>query len=136
MQDQDTLLLLAFDRHKAHRGPGHCLADGLRVSSVVLLSLYIRLHVSGRHQLHPMPQSHDRSRPIMRCCTCLHSDKTRAQALEKFQHFRPTQLPTNMPCLIDAVYLEHVLRDIQSNCDNLAHGRLPSSGLRQPHFGT
>src|SRR5690242_7750878 len=74
----------------------------------------------------------------MRGCTRFDPDKTRAQPLEKLHDFRTTQPSANLynPCLIDAVYLEDMLRDIQPNRANLVHGRLPSSGLRQPHYGT
>jgi len=39
---------------------------------------------------------------------------------------------------INPVHLEHTLRNIETNCDNLAHGRLPSTwfALAQPPYGT
>jgi hypothetical protein len=50
MQHQATLLLSCLGRHKAHVGPADRLADGLSVSSVVLMPLDVRPHIGRRHQ--------------------------------------------------------------------------------------
>src|SRR6478736_6628423 len=44
MQSQAGLLLRRFDRHKAHIGPLHGLANRFGISRVVLLAFDVRLH--------------------------------------------------------------------------------------------
>src|SRR6516165_4145251 len=70
-----------------------------------------------------MPQLPDLTRPIMRRAASLNADQTRRWGLEERQHFRPLQLPLQY-CLascIDAVQLEDMLGDVQTDCGNL-HG--------------
>jgi len=45
VEHQAALLLRRLGLDKPHIGPGHCFADGLGVSGIVLLSLDVRLHV-------------------------------------------------------------------------------------------
>src|SRR5208282_3497546 len=44
MQGLQVLLRCAFDRHEAHRWPGHRLADRLGIIGVILVALAIGLH--------------------------------------------------------------------------------------------
>jgi len=46
------LLFCGLGWYKPHVDPGDRLADGLRISSIVLLSLDVRLHVRRGHQAH------------------------------------------------------------------------------------
>ena len=59
MEHQAALLLGGLGRDKPRVGPGDSLADGLRVRSVVLLSLDVRLYVGWWHQPHRMTKRHE-----------------------------------------------------------------------------
>ena len=56
VQHQAALLLGSLGRHEPHVGPGDRLANGLRVSRVILLPLDVGLHVGRRHQPHGVTQ--------------------------------------------------------------------------------
>src|SRR5262245_3843417 len=66
MEHQTALLLGCFGLHKPHVGPGDRLADGFGVSSIVLLPLDVRSHVSRWHQPHSMAKRPEFARPMMR----------------------------------------------------------------------
>src|SRR5262245_43850284 len=61
------------------------------------------------------------ARPAVRAGACLHADQTARQLGEEPQHLpAPQLLPhNNIPQLIDAVDLEHVLGEIQTDRANL-----------------
>src|SRR5258707_11366271 len=52
MEHQATLLFRGLGWYKAHVGPGDCLANGLRVSRIVLLPLDVGLHIGRWAQPH------------------------------------------------------------------------------------
>ena len=53
MQRQE-LCCSGFGLDKPQFGPGHCLANGLGISGIVLLPLDIGLYIGRRHQTHGM----------------------------------------------------------------------------------
>src|ERR1700730_13478621 len=66
VQRLNLLLLLALYRHKAHRRPGHGLANRLSIIRVVLVILSVGLHEPWAHQLYPMAQLPDLAGPVVR----------------------------------------------------------------------
>ena len=66
--------------------------------------------------------------PVMGRGAGLNADKTTRQLLEERQHLTAPQLPPDddLPSAINAMNLENVLRDIQTNRCNVHLGRLPS----------
>src|SRR5262249_38087552 len=87
----------------------------------------VGLHIGRRHQPDLMPQSAKHSSPMMRRATCLYTDQRRRKLGEERLDLRAAKPPLqyNFPTRIDPVHLEHVLRDIESDCDSLRHGRSP-----------
>src|SRR5262245_30890487 len=78
--------------------------------------------------------------PVMGRRTSLDANEAPRQTCEKLQHLRPADAPADhyRADVINPVYLEHRLRNIETNRDNLAHGRLPSKWFAstQPPYGT
>jgi hypothetical protein len=79
------------------------------------------------------------SRPVVRAATGFHAHQARRQVGEKLGYLvAPELLPQDrLALLINPVYLENILCQIQPNCRNLHRGRL--SWLvehRNLHFGT
>ena len=66
----------------------------------------------------------------MRGSAGLHSDQAGPQRCKELQHLAALQLPANdnLADITDGMDLEHRLRDVQSDCGNLLHGRLLSCG--------
>src|SRR5690242_15140577 len=60
----------------------------------------------------------------------LHADQARSQRGKELQDLAALQLPAddNLAGFTDGMDLEHRLRDVQSDCANLLHGRLLSCG--------
>ena len=121
MQHQPALLLGRFDLHETHGRPPHRLADRLGVGGIVLVALDVGLHVLRRHQPHLVAKLRQFTRPIMRRGAGFHADQARRQRLEELQHLAAPQLLANDDLLgrVDAVDLEHVLGDIQTDRGNL-----------------
>jgi hypothetical protein len=73
-----------------------------------------------------MPQLRQLPRPVMRTATRFHCDKARWLRCKEIQKLGPGQLSTenHLPRRIRAVCMENILRDIQTDCGNLFHGRL------------
>ena len=55
MQRLQIQLIIALDRHEAHRGPTHGLPDRLRIDVIVLVCLHLGLYVLRRNQPHVVP---------------------------------------------------------------------------------
>jgi hypothetical protein len=66
--------------------------------------------------------------PMMGARTCLNANQTGRQRSEELQDLGTANtLADHYSAFnIHPVNLEHRLRNIQTNCANLAHGRLPS----------
>ena len=68
-----------LDRHEAHVGPSHRLADRLGVVAVVLAALAIRRDELRRHQPHRVAERRKLPRPLVRAGARLHADQARRQ---------------------------------------------------------
>src|SRR5213082_3373458 len=127
MNSERGLLLDTLHRNESHGRTADRLADRLRVAAVVLVALQIRLHIRRRHQSHLMAITADHPRPVVRGTTSLNSHGAWRKLREELLHRATPKLATqhNGSRSINSVNLKHVLRQIQTNCANLAHGRLP-----------
>lgn len=63
----------------------------------------------------------------MRAAARFERNHARRLTGEEVQQLAPRQLPTehHRTALVGAVRMKNVLGDIQTDCDNLRHGRLP-----------
>src|SRR3954449_591471 len=107
MEHQAALLLGRLGWHKPHVGPGHCFADGLCVSDVILLSFDVGLHVGGRHQPHRVSQGLELTRPMMRGGAGLDADQAWRQLLKERQDVATLQLTADdhLASSINAMHL-------------------------------
>src|SRR5262245_41274378 len=140
VQHQGSLLRLRLERDEPHRRPRDRFADRFSIVRVVLAALEVGLYVARRHQPHGMAERFQLAAPVMVSRTGFASHHTRRQIGEKCQYFGPTNALADYhrARAIDPVHLEHRLRYIKTDRDNLAHGRLPSMwrALPQPLYGT
>src|ERR1700722_6261833 len=140
MQHQCSLLFPRFNRNKAHRWPADRLADRCRIVRIILAAFEIGLYIARWHQLHRMTESLQLAAPMMSGRTSFDTNKARRQIREKLQHLRTANALAYhyRSGVIDTVNLEYRLRNIETNRDNLAHGRLPSKWFvsTQPPYGT
>jgi hypothetical protein len=127
MLHQSTLLIGRLRLYKSHRRPANRLADRFGVRRIVLVALDVGLHVFRWHQTNLVTQLRQLTRPIMRRGTGLHADQAGRQRRKKLQHLTAAKLLPDDDLLgcVDAVDLEHVLSDVQTDCGNFASGRLP-----------
>jgi hypothetical protein len=126
VRDERCLLLRSLDRHEAHGGPAYSLADSFGVGRIVLVTFYIRLDLAGRHQAHVMPEGGDLARPEVRGTASLNADDTGLQSGKEARDLAPAQpsAQNNFPASVNPVERENVLRDIDPDGANLAHGWL------------
>jgi len=126
---QGRLLRLGRPRNEPHAWPRYRFAAALGGGGVVLVGLAVGLHVLRRHRPHLVAQPGQLARPKMRAAAGLHADQAARQVGEERQHLGPRQpLPQHHPAaLIDALHLEHVLRDVETVV--ICIGRLPRSWL-------
>src|SRR5262249_815270 len=98
-----------------------------RIGGIVLVALDVRLHVLRRHQPHLMPKRAQLPRPVVRRRARLQAKQTGRQSTEERQNLRtPKLLAQNRRSLrINPVHLKNMLRQVQSDRSNLAHGWLP-----------
>src|SRR5262245_9076525 len=126
-------------RFKAHRRALNRLADRFRIGGIVLVALDVRLHVLRRHQSNLVAKRAQLPRPIVHGRACLQANQTGRQSTEERQNLRtPNLLAQNRRSLcIDPMHLKNMLRQVQSDRSNLAHGWLPfaADSIRQ-QFGT
>src|SRR5262249_53893842 len=105
----------------------------------VLVALDVRLHVLRRHQSNLVAKRAQLPRPVVRRRARLQANQTGRQSTEERQNLRtPKLLAQNRRSLcIDPVHLKNMLRQVQSDRSNLAHGWLPfaADSIRQ-QFGT
>src|SRR5262245_53644193 len=127
VQQHGSLLVSRLDRHKAHRRALNRLANRFRIGGIVLVALDVRLHVLRRHQSHLVAKRAQLPRPVVRRRARLQANQTGRQSTEERQNLRtPKLLAQNRPSLCnDAVHLKNMLRQVQSDRSNLAHGWLP-----------
>src|SRR6516165_3252863 len=127
VQQHGSLLVSRLDRHKAHRRAPNRLADRFRIGGIVLIALDVRLHVLRRHQPHLVAKRAQLPPPVVRRRARLQANQTGRQSTEERQNLRtPKLLAQNRRSLcIDPVHLKNMLRQVQSDRSNLAHGWLP-----------
>src|SRR6516225_8657186 len=119
-------LVIAFDRHKAHRGTGHRFGNRFGIDVVVLVRLHVRLHILGRHQAHVMPLFSQSAAEKMRSSAGLHADQACAKVRCKAQQLRPRALLANYDCTpcVQTYKVKDRLPKIDTNGANL-HGTPP-----------
>src|SRR5262249_40814688 len=109
------------------------------IGGAVLIALDVRPHVLRRHQSHLVAKRAQLPRPVVRRRARLQANQTGRQSTEERQNLRtPKLLAQNRRSLcIDPVHLKNMLRQVQSDRSNLAHGWLPfaADSIRQ-QFGT
>src|SRR6516225_2277612 len=127
VQQHGSLLVSRLDRHKAHRRALNSLADRFRIGGIMLVALDVRLHVLRRHQPHLVAKRAQLPPPVVRRRARLQANQTARQSTEERQKLRtPKLLAQNRRSLcIDPVHLKNMLRQVQSDRSNLAHGWLP-----------
>src|SRR6476659_2439175 len=139
VQQHSSLLVSRLDRHKAHRRPHNRLADCFRIGGIVLVALDVRLDVLRRHQSHLVAERAQLPPPVVRRRARLQANQTGRQSTEESQNLRTPKLLAQNRCSlsIDPVHLKNMLRQVQSDRSNLAHGWLPfaADSIRQ-QFGT
>jgi hypothetical protein len=135
MQQCRRLLLCRLDRHKSHGRARNRLANRFRIGGIILVALDVRLHVLRRHQPYLVPKRSELARPVVRRCTRFQPNQTARNLAEERQNLRtPKLLAQNRRSLcIDSVHLKNMLRQVQSDRRNLAHGWLPFLVIRQKH---
>jgi len=96
-----------------------CERPGVQFPRPTLLK--VSLHILRRHQANFVSELRQLPRPIMRRGTGFHADQARRQRLEKRNHLAASKLLSHNNLLlgIDAVDLEYVLGDIQTDRGNL-----------------
>ena len=121
MLHQPALLLGRFDRDEPHGWAPDRFADRLGVGGIVLVALDVGLHILRRHQPNLMPELRQFTRPIMCRGAGFHADKARRQSFEELYQLAAAKLLPDDDLLgrINAVNLEHVLGDIQTDRGNL-----------------
>jgi len=127
VRHEDGLLFDRLDRHESHGRALDRLANRFSVKRVALASLDEGLHVGRRDQAYVMSHGDPRARPVVRGATSFHADQTGGELREKRNHLLAMQ-PFDQhrsPVPVDAMYMEHTLRQIQPN--RLDHHRRHSS---------
>src|SRR5450756_1108412 len=121
MLHQPALLLGRLDRDEPHGWAPDRLTDRLGVGGIVLVALDVSLHVLRRHQTNLMAELRQLTRPIVRRGAGFHADKATRQHFEERHHLAAAELLSDDDLLgrVDAVNLEHVLGDIQTDRGNL-----------------
>lgn len=69
----------------------HGLADGFGIGRIVLVALYVRFDIAGRHQAHIMPATGDLSRPEVGGAAALMSTIQSSRAAKKAATWAPAQ---------------------------------------------
>src|SRR3954447_10496435 len=137
MEHQAALLLGRLGWHKPHVGPGHCFADGLCVSGVILLPFDVGLHVGGRHQPHRVSQGLELTRPMMRGGAGLDADQAWRQLLKERQNVATLQLTADdrLASSINAMHLKPDLAMSRPTVVTVCmFGSSESWGLNSTHY--
>src|SRR5271170_1775433 len=140
MQHQARLLLFRFCWHEPHRRSRYRLTDRSSIIRVILAALEVSLHIVRWHQPHRMAERLKLAAPMMCGRTRLNTNKAWRHGSETLRHLSAAYPPADHHCAINihAVDLKDRLRNIETNCANFAHGRIPSSWFAstQPPYGT
>jgi len=81
-------LLIAFDGDKPHVRSPHRFGDGFGIDVVVLVRLYVRLYVLGRHQPNFMTLLAQSATQEVRACAGFHAHQPHAQISGEAQQLR------------------------------------------------
>src|ERR1022692_4543376 len=121
MLHQPALLLDRLDRDEPHGWAPDRFADRLGVGGIVLVALDVGLHILRRHQTNLVAELRQFTRPIMCRGAGFHADKAWRQSLEELYQLAAAKLLSDGDLLsrVDAVNLEHVLGDIQTDRGNM-----------------
>lgn len=109
VQRQHRLLINGLERHEAHGGPDHRLADRFGIGRIVLVGLAVRLDELRRHQLDRMAEPLQLVRPVMRTPARFHPDQARRQIHKETCHLVAFELllEHDLAMRIHAVDLEY-----------------------------
>src|SRR6202008_2756051 len=126
VQRLQVQLIVALDRHKAHRGTGYSFGNGFGIDVVILVSLHVRLHILCRHEAHVMPLFAQSAAEKMSSSAGLHADQARAKLRCKAQQLSPRALLANHDFTppVDTCKVKDSLSQIDTNGANL-HGTPP-----------
>jgi len=121
---QTRLLLLGLDRHEAHGGALHRLADGRGVGRIVLAAQAahaIGRHELGRHQPNRVAMGGKQPGPVVGAGAGFDADEARRQGGHHFEqpgawHARQQQF--GLAGVVDTVQGKDVLGEIDSNGQN------------------
>jgi hypothetical protein len=104
------LLLVDFDKHKAHSRSLNSLAAGLRVGGIMFLGFDVGSDIASRHQSGVMTELRQLARPEMRSAANFEADKARRNIDEETQHLASSKLSSeNRPAIgVDAVHLDQI----------------------------
>src|ERR1700751_1337499 len=121
MQHQLALLLGRLNPYETHGWAPHCLTDCFRVGGIVLIALDVGPHILRWHQTNHVAQFRQLARPMVRPGTGLHTDQARRRSFEERHNLSAAKLLSDDDLLgrANAVNLEHVLGDIQTDRGNL-----------------
>lgn len=130
VQGKDRLLLNVLHRDEAHVRPPDRFANDLCVGRIVLVGLDVGLDELRGHQPHRVAHALQLSTPVVRATASLHANQARRQVEEERGHLIAPQLllQDRLAVLVDAVDLEHVLRQVDANSRDLHGGRPLGSG--------
>jgi hypothetical protein len=93
-----------FDPYKTHGGATDRLTDRLGVSSIILVTPDMSLHILRRHQTHLMAKLGQFVCPIMRCGAGFHAYRRSAYFVDKIlKGAKPAELPAQQPTKFDFV---------------------------------
>ena len=128
------LLLLGLYRHEAHARPLRRLADRLGIHRIVLMPLHKRLHIGRRNQSDLVAHRLQLACLVTCAATCLQPYCTAQLSSEDAQQLCPRDLAAEdrPPGTIRTVPLKNMPGDIQPDCGNFRHGRLPQVVIMPP----
>jgi Homeodomain-like domain len=116
MQRLDVLLLNGLFQDESNVRLARCRANRLSVVAVVLLTPHEGLHILRAYDLHLMPKRFELARPV-ECSRAGFNDNGAAFDLRRHRDkliAHHSALQDNAAIAVDAVELEHVLRDVDA----------------------
>src|ERR1039458_4992950 len=121
MLHQPALLLDRLDSDEPHGWGPDCFADRLGVGGIVLVALDVGLHILRRNQTNLVAELRQFTRPIMCRGAGFHADEAWRQSFEERNYLAAAKFLSDDDLLgsVNAVNLEHVLGDIQTDRGDL-----------------
>ena len=110
-------LIVSLDRHKAHRGPAHCLGNRFSVDVIALVGLYERLHVLRRDKSYFMALLSQRPAKEVRSSTGFHAYQLDAKVRGEAQQLDTRELlPShNLAALVQTYQVKDCLAKIDAD---------------------